>query len=142
MSKKKVDCGDEFVPGKTHFFKVIVEDTITNNKLELPNKFVKKHGGDLSSPVSIKVPGGMTWEIDMMSRMEKCKRSRNGGGGVVTNKKSMWLCNEEWKRFARHYSLKHGHFMVFQYEGGSNFSVAIFHYIGGAEIRYPTTIVK
>ncbi|CAN1194129.1 B3 domain-containing transcription factor VRN1 [Linum perenne] len=114
---------DGFDSGKPHFFKVIVEDTIKINKIELPKKFVKKHGGGLSSPVSLKVPGGMMWQIDI----------------IMSKDESMWLCNESWQKFVQHYSLKHGHFVVFQYDGGSHFSVAIFDFHLSTEILYPSS---
>ncbi|CAI0440179.1 unnamed protein product [Linum tenue] len=128
MSQRK-EFGDGFDPRKPHFFKVIVADTLRDKKLMLPSKFVREHGGPLSSPVSIEVPGGMTWQIQMV----KARTPNSDNGGT----KNVYLVNETWQEFARHHSLKHGHFLVFQYEGGSRFSVAIFNGTNGMEIEYP-----
>ncbi|CAL1352149.1 unnamed protein product [Linum trigynum] len=130
MSKRS-DIGDGFDPKRPHFFKVIVEETLRDKKMMLPEKFVGEHGGTLSSPVSINVPGGMTWQIQMSKA-----RTRNAGNGRTKN---IYLVNETWKEFVTHYSLKHGHFLIFQYEGGSRFSVAIFDGTNGSEIEYPVS---
>ncbi|CAN0862254.1 B3 domain-containing transcription factor VRN1 [Linum grandiflorum] len=131
MKSKNIASGYVLGPGKPHFFKIIVEDTIRDKRLGIPIKFVKEHGESLCSPISLKLPGGTTWKINM-SR-EICSST--------TDHIHMWLCNEEWQKFAQHYSLKHGHWLVFQYEGGSLFTVAILDALNGSEIQYPERLI-
>ncbi|CAN0912879.1 B3 domain-containing transcription factor VRN1 [Linum grandiflorum] len=112
MKRQRTACEDVFGPRKPHFFKVIVEDTIRDKRLALPRNFVKKHGEALCSPICFKLPGGggggATWKIDMW--IETCSST--------SDHSHLYLCNETWQKFAQHYSLKHGHSLVFQYEGG------------------------
>ncbi|CAN6541756.1 unnamed protein product [Malus baccata var. baccata] len=103
------------VHGKTdnwpsHFFKAILEDTSSDRKL----KFVKKYGDKLSNPVLLKLPNGSEWPVEL---------------------KSAWFDNG-WPDFSEFYSLRCGHWLVFQYEGNSKFNVFIFDR-SCTEIDYP-----
>lgn len=83
-----------------------------------PRKFVTKYGDSLSSPVLLMVPSGSTWHVEL-----------------IKSDGDVWLQNG-WKEFAEHYSLKHGHFLVFKYQGDCNFQVLIFD-MSASEIEYP-----
>ncbi|XVF17774.1 hypothetical protein REPUB_Repub10bG0152500 [Reevesia pubescens] len=107
-----------FRPKTPHFFKIILEDTIRDNKLEIPREFVRKYGDGLSSPVLLKVPSGDTWQVEL---------TKSDG--------DIWLQNG-WQEFAQHYSQKYGHLLVFKYEGNGNFQVLIFD-MSATEIEYP-----
>ncbi|XVF17770.1 hypothetical protein REPUB_Repub10bG0152100 [Reevesia pubescens] len=107
-----------FTPKTPHFFKIILDDTIRDNKLEIPREFVRKYGDCLSSPVLLKVPSGDTWQVEL---------TKSDG--------DIWLQNG-WQEFAQHYSQKYGHLLVFKYEGNGNFQVLIFD-MSATEIEYP-----
>ncbi|XP_048135279.1 B3 domain-containing transcription factor VRN1-like [Rhodamnia argentea] len=92
-----------------HFFKIILSDTLQSGKLGIPKKFLGRYGKDLSSLVLLKVPGSLTWTIGV--------EKRNNG--------SFWLW-KGWREFMQHYSIGHGHLVVFKYEGNSTFHVMIF----------------
>ncbi|XP_058007704.1 B3 domain-containing transcription factor VRN1 isoform X1 [Hevea brasiliensis] len=101
-----------------HFFKIILDNTIRQGKLGIPRKFVRKYGNDLSSPVILSVPSGAIWRVELL----KCD------GDV-------WL-GQGWQDFSNYYSLEHGNFLVFKYEGDCQFHVLIFNK-SASEIEYP-----
>ncbi|XVF17771.1 hypothetical protein REPUB_Repub10bG0152200 [Reevesia pubescens] len=101
-----------------HFFKVVLQETIQEGKLVLPTKFARDYGNALSSPVFFKVRNGEVWELELT----KCDGK-------------IWLQNG-WQKFAEHYSLEFGHFLVFRYEGNCHFHVLIFDK-SASEIAYP-----
>nr|KYP41676.1 B3 domain-containing protein At1g49475 family [Cajanus cajan] len=87
----------------------------------IPRSFVKRYGEELLNPVMLKLPNGAKWEV----HWTKCDHD-----DIYFEK--------GWENFAKHYSLSNGHFLVFRYEGGSQFQVLIFD--GSAlEIDYPTS---
>ncbi|KAJ6427819.1 hypothetical protein OIU84_023259 [Salix udensis] len=106
-----------FVAKPPHFFKVILEDSLREGKLMLPQKFVTRYGMDLTNLGHLKVHGE-AWEIELT----KCD-------GKV------WL-QKGWKEFAEHYSVACGHFLVFEYEGNCDFRVLIFDN-SATEMDYP-----
>ncbi|XP_068311756.1 B3 domain-containing transcription factor VRN1-like [Pyrus communis] len=111
------------VHGKTdnwppHFFKAILEDISSNRKLSIPKKFVKKYGDKLSNPVLLKLPNGSEWPVEL----------RRWDGKA-------WFDNGR-PDFSEFYSLRCGHWLVFQYEGNSKFNVFIFDR-SCTEIDYP-----
>ncbi|KAJ6711209.1 B3 DOMAIN-CONTAINING [Salix purpurea] len=106
-----------FVAKPPHFFKVILEDSLREGKLMLPQKFVTRYGMDLTNLAHLKVHGE-AWEIELT----KCD-------GKV------WL-QKGWKEFAEHYSVACGHFLVFEYEGNCDFRVLIFDN-SATEMDYP-----
>lgn len=108
-----------FTPETPHFFKIILEENIRDRKLGIPLKFWRKYGNSLSSLISLTVPSGDTWHVQL---------TKSDGDDV-------WLQNG-WQSFVEHYSLKHGHLLVFKYDGSCNFQVLIFD-INGTEIEYP-----
>ncbi|XP_015890081.4 putative B3 domain-containing protein Os03g0621600 [Ziziphus jujuba] len=102
----------------THFFKVVLNETLRDKKIHIPKKFMRKHRETLTSPVILQLPSGVEWNIEP----EIC-------GGEV------WL-QKGWPEFANYYSLEQGHFLVFRYEGNSRFHVIIFD-ATATEIDYP-----
>ncbi|KAJ6394981.1 hypothetical protein OIU77_024070 [Salix suchowensis] len=106
-----------FVAKPPHFFKVILEDSLREGKLMLPQKFVTRHGMDLTNLAHLKVHGE-AWEIELT----KCD-------GKV------WL-QKGWKEFAEYYSVACDHFLVFEYEGNCDFRVLIFDN-SATEMDYP-----
>ncbi|KAL1833939.1 hypothetical protein ACET3Z_003590 [Daucus carota] len=109
-------------PAKTnHFFKIILSDAHSQTNLMIPRKFVRKYGMNLGglSRISLKVPNGLAWRVTL--------KTRNG---------DVWLKNG-WTEFARFYSVKFGHLLIFKYRGHSEFKVRIFD-SSSTEIDYPS----
>lgn len=71
------------------------------------------------SRISLKVPNGLAWRVTL--------KTRNG---------DVWLKNG-WTEFARFYSVKFGHLLIFKYRGHSEFKVRIFD-SSSTEIDYPS----
>ncbi|XP_050204284.1 putative B3 domain-containing protein Os03g0621600 isoform X2 [Mercurialis annua] len=101
-----------------HFFKILLNADIQAGKIRMPKMFVKEHGNSLSNPVILEVPINETWEVEL-SRPDD----------------DVWL-DKGWKEFADFYSLEHGSFLLFRYEGDCRFSMKICEK-GGLEITYP-----
>ncbi|EXC35446.1 B3 domain-containing transcription factor VRN1 [Morus notabilis] len=102
-----------------HFFKIILKETLNNNKLQIPNKFLRLYGDTLSGKVCLELPCGLRWEV----RLTKS----NG---------KVWM-DKGWTDFSKYYSLGHGDLLVFRYEGNSKFHVLIFDK-STTEIDYPS----
>ncbi|XP_063947908.1 B3 domain-containing transcription factor VRN1 isoform X2 [Daucus carota subsp. sativus] len=100
------------------FGKIMFSEICLHDKMMIPEKFVRKYGKQLHVGVSLKVPGGAFWHVDLV-----------GDGDKV------WLQNG-WPKFARFYSLAFGHFLVFKYQGNSQFDVFIYDQ-RGVEVDYP-----
>ncbi|CAN1170425.1 Putative B3 domain-containing protein Os03g0621600 [Linum perenne] len=49
----------------THFFKIILESTILDNKLMIPRKFISKFGDKLLRSATLEVPSGDKWEVEL-----------------------------------------------------------------------------
>ncbi|OMP02062.1 hypothetical protein COLO4_11372 [Corchorus olitorius] len=107
-----------FTNEQPQFFKIILQKTLQDGKLEIPKMFIRKYGNDMSSPALLKVPSGDVWRVEL--------RKRDG---------KVWFKNG-WQEFSNHYSLDEGHFVVFRYEGYCNFHVIIIDSTG-TEIDYP-----
>ncbi|XP_056159252.1 B3 domain-containing transcription factor VRN1-like isoform X2 [Syzygium oleosum] len=107
-----------------HFFKIILSDTLESGKLGIPKKFLGRYGMDLSSLVLLKVPGSSTWTIGVA-------KSNNG---------TVWLW-KGWREFMQHYSIGHGHLVVFKYKGNSAFRVIIFDK-SASEINYSLSSIS
>ncbi|OMP02455.1 hypothetical protein COLO4_11082 [Corchorus olitorius] len=103
-----------------HFFKIILQKTLRDGKLEIPKMFIRKYGNGMSSPALLKVPSGDVWKVEL--------RKRDG---------KVWLKNG-WPEFSNHYSLDQGYFLVFRYQGNCNFHVIIMDKTA-TEIDYPYT---
>ena len=80
---------------------------------------MRKFGDELSTrEATICVPDGRVWKMEM-------KKSEN----------EIWLC-EGWEEFLKFYFLTFGFFLVFNFEGNSQFSARIFD-SSANEIHYP-----
>ncbi|XVE90505.1 hypothetical protein DITRI_Ditri20bG0083100 [Diplodiscus trichospermus] len=102
-----------------HFFRIILGHY---QKLELPKRFVRKYGNDLSNSVLISAPSGPLWEIEL-----------------IKSDGEIWLGNG-WKDLADYFSLEHGNLLVFSYEGHSRFCVSMIFDQTTLEIEYPINI--
>ncbi|XP_074335332.1 B3 domain-containing transcription factor VRN1-like isoform X2 [Apium graveolens] len=112
------------MPGKSNsFFKIILTDVGSHNKLLFPKKFVTIFGKNLKDSVSLTTPSGSQWLVEL-------KR----------HKGEVWLQNG-WPEFAKFYSICFGYLLVFKYNGDSNFRVSIFE-PSALEIDYPVNFVK
>lgn len=89
----------------------------------IPKKFIKQYRSELSSNASCKVPTGTTSPVEL----ESCD------GGI-------WF-QKGWKQFADYYSIRHGDFLVFRYEGLLKFRVLIFDK-NATGIGYPINITN
>ncbi|XP_057464959.1 B3 domain-containing transcription factor VRN1-like [Actinidia eriantha] len=105
-------------PGTTSarsFYKIIVPSIMSDHKLRIPEDFAKIYGNGLSAFATLTVPSGRAWRV-----------------GVEKADTMIWL-NDGWKEFTEHHSIFCGFFIVFNYEGNSNFYILIF-YLTGSEI--------
>ncbi|KAI6678165.1 hypothetical protein NL676_038961 [Syzygium grande] len=109
------------IVGRRRFFKIILSDALESGKLGIPKSFLRRCGKDLSNSVLLKVPGGSTWTIELEKR----------NNDMV----SLW---KGWREFTEHYSIGHGHLIVFKYKGNSTFHVIIFNK-SASEINYPSS---
>ncbi|KAB1204820.1 B3 domain-containing transcription factor VRN1 [Morella rubra] len=101
-----------------HFFKIILDHSLRDEKLRIPKKFVRKFGEGLSNTAFLKLPTGTKWRVELMKGDDE-----------------VWL-DKGWREFVEFCSIKSGHFLVFRYEGNSQFYVVVFD--GSAtEIDYP-----
>lgn len=107
--------------GSRCFFKFILSGAIDSGKLGIPKNFLRRRGKDLSNSVLLKVPGSSTWTIEL----EK-------------HNHDMVLLGKGWREFMEHYSIGHGHFIVFKYKENSTFRVIIFDK-SASEIDYSSS---
>lgn len=84
----------------------------------LPAKFVREFGDELSTVAVITVPNGCSWQV-----------------GLEKAENKIWF-HDGWEDFVHHHSIQKGYFLVFKYEGDSNFNVIIFD-LTATEIMYP-----
>ncbi|XP_050386863.1 B3 domain-containing transcription factor VRN1-like [Argentina anserina] len=101
-----------------NFFKVILPSTIKSQKLNIPIKFVIEFGDELANGATLIVPAGGIWRV----------------GLERAHKRICFVHN--WQKFAEHYSLSAGQFLLFSYRGNSTFHVRIFDF-SCCEIEYP-----
>ena len=81
---------------------------------------VKKFGDELSTIATLIIPNGGIWQV-----------------GLEKYGKNIWFCNG-WPDFVEYYSICYEYFLVFRYEGNSNFHVHIFDKTA-IEIQYPSS---
>lgn len=81
-------------------------------------KFVRDHGDNFSSIVTLSDPNLREWKI-----------------GLEKSENDVWFC-DGWEKFMEYYSITSPNFLVFRYEGNSKFHVLIFD-MNGTEIPYP-----
>ncbi|PON54057.1 B3 DNA binding domain containing protein [Parasponia andersonii] len=111
-----------FSPVTPHFFTIILEETLQENKLRIPQKFVRKYGESLSNSVFVKLSCGSKWKMELKEQDNK-----------------IWF-KKGWPDFAKHYALKRGSMLIFRYEGNSEFHAFIFD-ASTVEIEYPSISV-
>lgn len=104
-----------------HFMKAILPSPIHSKQLRIPDEFISTFGNQLQNVVTLTVPDGRQWNI----QLNKC----HNNGVFLTNK---------WKQFSQHYSLRYGYYLDFNYQGNSNFNVVIYD-TTSLEISYPLT---
>ncbi|POO02683.1 B3 DNA binding domain containing protein, partial [Trema orientale] len=109
----------KYSSGTPHFFTIILEETLQENKLRIPQKFVRKYGETLSNSVFVKLPCGSKWKMKLTEQDKK-----------------IWF-EKGWPDFAKHYALKRGSMLTFRYEGNSEFQAVIFD-TSTVEIDYPS----
>ncbi|KAJ6927137.1 hypothetical protein NC651_011264 [Populus alba x Populus x berolinensis] len=88
------------------------------NSSKIPKKFVNKYGDELSSVATLTVPCGRICLVEL--------QKVNG---------KLWFHNG-WHEFVECYSIRVGYFLVFIYEGKSNFNVHMFD-LTVSEIKNP-----
>ncbi|GMJ06850.1 REPRODUCTIVE MERISTEM 39, REDUCED VERNALIZATION RESPONSE 1 [Hibiscus trionum] len=99
------------------FYKLMVPSILQDKKLRIPNKFVKKFGGELSSVATLAVPDGRRWLVELWKDNQR-----------------IWL-DSGWNAFVEYYSICIGYFLVFKYEGNSHFDVNVYN-LKASEIDY------
>ncbi|XP_048134570.1 B3 domain-containing transcription factor VRN1-like isoform X2 [Rhodamnia argentea] len=122
--EREVATGPRPRLGRRSFFKIILSDALASGKLGIPKSFLRRCGKDLSNSVLLKVPGGSAWTVEL----EKCNND------MVT----LW---KGWREFMEHYSIGHGHLLIFKYKGNSTFRVIIFNK-SASEIDYSSSSGK
>lgn len=83
----------------------------------IPDNFLRKYGGQLTSIATLTVPDGSVWRVGL-------KQADNRVCFI-----------DGWQEFVHRYSIGVGYFLVFMYEGNSSFIVHIFN-MGTSEINY------
>ncbi|CAK7348087.1 unnamed protein product [Dovyalis caffra] len=104
-----------------NFFKVILQNTIDDNKLELPKLFVRNFGNELSNVTKVVIPNGGFWHI-----------------GLSRNENKVWF-EDGLDKLLKHYSIREGHLLLFFYKSDSTFHVAILD-DSACEICYPNQV--
>ncbi|XP_023007492.1 B3 domain-containing transcription factor VRN1-like [Cucurbita maxima] len=102
---------DETSPAKKAglFYKLVVTSILQDKKLKIPKKFAKKFGDDLSDLVTLVVPNGYRWVLEL---------KRHG--------RSLWF-EDGWHDFIRHHCIQVGQLLVFRFEGNSVFNFYMFN---------------
>ncbi|TXG64439.1 hypothetical protein EZV62_011433 [Acer yangbiense] len=103
----------------SHFFKVILNSTLEDKKLKIPEKFVRIFGDELSAAVvTLTVPNGQVFRVNLTKDGTK-----------------FWF-DHGWHDFIQYHSISVGYFLVFKYRKNSSFNVLIFD-TTACEIKYP-----
>ncbi|KAK3195629.1 hypothetical protein Dsin_026939 [Dipteronia sinensis] len=102
----------------SHFFKVILNSTLEDKKLRIPEKFVRIFGNEFSNEVTLTVPNGRVWQV-----------------GLTKEEQKIWF-HDGWHEFVQYHSISTGYFLVFKYGKNSKFNVLIFD-MTACEIQYP-----
>ncbi|XP_041015198.1 B3 domain-containing protein At1g49475-like [Juglans microcarpa x Juglans regia] len=102
-----------------HFFKIMLPSAMAQKKLRIPVKFVRLFGDELPTVVTLILPNGCSWQVGLER---------------ATHEKEIWF-HKGWHDFVEYHSIDSGHFLVFRYEGNSNFHVLVFDKTS-TEIQY------
>ncbi|KAI8569371.1 hypothetical protein RHMOL_Rhmol02G0273600 [Rhododendron molle] len=92
------------------FYKIILPSVMVYHRLRIPEDFSKKYGDELSTSVRFTVRSGQVWRV-----------------GVEKADEMLWF-TDGWKEFSESHSIGCGFFLVFNYEGNSEFKVLIFDF--------------
>ncbi|KAK7310376.1 hypothetical protein RJT34_07852 [Clitoria ternatea] len=99
------------------FHRLILPSTLQSRQLRIPDNFLRKYGGQLSTIVNLTVPDGSVWRIGL-------KKADNRISLV-----------DGWQEFVQRYTVNVGYLLVFMYEGNSSFIVHIFN-LSTSEVNY------
>ncbi|XP_062152445.1 B3 domain-containing transcription factor VRN1-like [Alnus glutinosa] len=102
----------------SHFFKTIVPSNINDQKLRIPESFVRQFEDELSAVATLTVPYGHSWQV-----------------GLEKAKKKIWF-HHGWQDFVEYHSIRCGYFLIFRYDGNSKFRVLVLD-DSATEIQYP-----
>ncbi|XP_061376314.1 B3 domain-containing transcription factor VRN1-like [Gastrolobium bilobum] len=103
------------------FHKLILPSTLQSRQLRIPDYFMRKYGGELSTITTLTVPDGSVWRVGLKK---------------VDNR---FCFLDGWQEFIQRYSVGVGYLLVFMYEGNSSFIVHIFN-LSTSEINYQTSM--
>ncbi|XP_042494946.1 B3 domain-containing transcription factor VRN1-like [Macadamia integrifolia] len=106
---------------RPHFFKIIVKASLERGELVIPKDFTRQLVKKIADVAVLKVPSGRKWQVEV-KEVDGSFRFQNGLQG-----------------FLKYHSISVGHFLVFRYDGNSNFSVFIFNQ-SACEIDYLSDI--
>ncbi|XP_073274810.1 B3 domain-containing transcription factor VRN1-like isoform X2 [Primulina huaijiensis] len=98
------------------FFKIVSNPG--EHRLRLPPEFTRKYGHNLPDCVSLKVPNGLLWKVELQ----------------IHSNHEAWL-HRGWRLFEEYYSIQLGHLLLFKYVGKEHFEVHIFD-TTATEIQY------
>ncbi|KAL6551687.1 hypothetical protein OROGR_007841 [Orobanche gracilis] len=86
---------------------------------KIPAEFMKRYGHNLPNRVGLKVPSGSTMEVEL------------------NHSNDITMLQKGWIEFKERYSIGYGQFLMFEYNGKSEFNVVIFDKTA-LEINYPS----
>ncbi|KAG0529156.1 hypothetical protein BDA96_05G074100 [Sorghum bicolor] len=89
------------------FFKVFFPE-LSGERLKIPPMFRQHLQEQPTGPVSLRGPSGKKWQATLASESEA------------------WFFEQGWKEFVTDHSINKGYFLVFTYDGPSQFSVVVF----------------
>ncbi|KAJ6368432.1 hypothetical protein OIU77_021188 [Salix suchowensis] len=120
----KPDGSDSPARKSCMFYKLMVASILQDKKLQkIPKKFVNKYGDELSSIATLTVPCGGICLVEL--------QKDNG---------KLWF-HKGWHEFVECYSIRVGYFLVFLYEGKSNFNVHMYD-LTVSEIKNPCNSIS
>ncbi|XP_057439828.1 B3 domain-containing transcription factor VRN1-like isoform X2 [Lotus japonicus] len=103
------------------FHKLVLPSTLQSKQLRVPDNFLRKYGGQLSTIATLTVPDGNVWRVGL-------KKADN----------RIWFV-DGWQEFVQRYTIGVGYFLVFLYEGNSSFIVHIFN-MSTSEVNYQSAV--
>ncbi|KAJ6368590.1 hypothetical protein OIU77_021058 [Salix suchowensis] len=123
QSAGKPDGSDSTARKSCMFYKLMVASILQDKKLKIPKKFVNKYGDELSSIATLTAPCGGIFLVEL--------QKVNG---------KLWF-HKGWHEFVECYSIRVGYFLVFLYEGKSNFNVHMYD-LTVSEIKNPCNSIS
>uniref|UniRef100_A0A6N2LC47 TF-B3 domain-containing protein n=1 Tax=Salix viminalis TaxID=40686 RepID=A0A6N2LC47_SALVM len=123
QSAGKPDGSDSTARKSCMFYKLMVASILQDKKLKIPKKFVNKYGDELSSIATLTAPCGGICLVEL--------QEVNG---------KLWF-HKGWHEFVECYSIRVGYFLVFLYEGKSNFNVHMYD-LTVSEVKNPCNSIS